>query len=143
MKKIISIILLISVMTTPFSLKASESVSVSAVVWNINQAPRILSVNPSSNPRLLEVWETQNFTISLTDNEKDTIYYTITPKDWYSNPISWVINPQNYNNDGIAYINFLYLAPASIQSDINSEIIVTLNDWPNVITRKINLYIYQ
>ena len=142
MKKIItSSIIFLALIFNTINISANESVIVSAVVWNINSAPIILNVNPSSNPRILATNKTQSYTITLSDKEKDTIYYTITPEDWYTNPISWIINPSDYIWDN-AYINFLYLAPATVPSWDTSKITVTINDWPNVIVRDLNLYIY-
>ncbi len=140
MKKIFSIILLaiISVYYSNFSFSAN-SVVVSAVVWNLNHSPVVISVNPNNDPKLLKTNSLQNFTLYFRDDEKDLIYYTITPADWYTNPISWVINPSYYDAGSGAYINFSYLAPL-LKWD--SSINIILNDWPNITSKDINLYIY-
>lgn len=114
------------------------SVNISAVVWNLNHAPKIVSVNPASDPRLIWINKIQKYSLYMTDDELDTIYYTITPKDWYSNPISWIIN--SFDSGSWAYINFTYLSPST---SVNStKITITLNDWPNLVSKDINLYVY-
>lgn len=141
MKKIISILSLAAILFyySNFAF-ALNSVVVSAVVWNLNHSPVIISVVPNNNPKVLKNTSLQNFTIYFRDDEKDTVYYTITPRDWYTNPTSWVINHSNYDSGSGAYINFSYLAPSS--AVWNSSVNVIINDWPNVISKDINLYIY-
>lgn len=138
MKKIISILLFLSILIS--TAYANQSVIVSAVVGSLNHAPIILSVSPNSNPRILKKNATQSYTIYFKDDEKDTVYYTISPVSWYTNPISWTISSSNYDASNWAYINFLYLAPAT--ANPSEKIIVTINDWPNVIVKELNLYIY-
>lgn len=142
MKKIISWILTLFFLFSPSVLNANGSIVVSAVVWNINQSPIILSVNPDWDPWILQTNEVQNYSIYFKDTENDKIYYTITPwnNSWYVNPISWVINTTDYDNNDWAYINFLYLAPAIAKYD--AVVTVTLNDWPNITSKQLNLYIY-
>ena len=142
MKKIIGLFLILSVLIWYSSLYANQSININAVVGNINHSPIILSINPDSNPRIIRTNKTQSYTIYFSDNEKDEITYTITPKDWYSNPISWTIYSEDYDNNNWAYINFLYLSPSIIPNWNISEIVLTLNDWVNVVTKKLNLYIY-
>ncbi len=138
MKKIISII---SIFTMLFlTASANKSVIVSAVVGALNHAPVVISVNPSSNPRMLGVNKTQYYTIYFRDDEKNTVTYTISPNNWYTNPISWTINVWDYDGTNWAYINFLYLAPSTPVS--NEKVTVTINDWSNVVVKELNLYIY-
>lgn len=138
MKKIISIIFIFTILF--LSVRANQSVIVSAVVGSLNHAPVILSVFPDSNPRILRTNKTQSYTIYFRDDEKDNINYTITPLNWYSNPISWSLNSTNYDSSSWAYINFLYLAPATTST--NEKVTVTISDWSNVIVKDLNLYIY-
>lgn len=138
MKKIISIIIWFFILFT--IVKANQSVVVSAVVWNQNHAPVILSVSPNSNPRILEKDKIQLYTIYFRDDEKEEVTYTITPDNWFSNPINGTIVPTDYDSGSWAYINFMYLAP-SIPTP-NEFITVTINDNSNVIFKKLNLYIY-
>lgn len=119
---------------------ANQSVIVSAIVGSLNHAPVILSVFPDSNPRILKVNKTQSYTIYFRDDENDTINYTITPQNWYANPISWTISSSNYDSNNWAYINFLYVAPAVVNP--NEKVIVTISDWSNVVVKELNLYIY-
>lgn len=142
MKKIIISLILLLALVSNNTTFWSQNVIVSAVVWSINQAPLVVSVNPSSNPRILWTNKTQSYSVWFSDNEKDTIYYTITPKDGYTNPVSWVINPSDYDVNWNAYVNFLYLSPASAPSWWFTDITVTLNDGPNVVVKTLNLYIY-
>lgn len=141
MKKIISLLIL-SIFFLYYSniTIAGSSVIVSAVVLNLNHSPVVINVLPNNNPKLLKRNSLQNFTLYFRDDEKDTIYYTITPKDWYSNPTSWVINKSNYDTASGAYINFSYLAPST--NVWTSNINLVLNDGPNVTLKNINLYIY-
>lgn len=142
MKKIISIFILCVLIF--LSVKANQSVIVSAVVWTDNHSPVILSVNPNSNPRILATNKTQSYTIYFRDDEKDQITYTITPDNWFANPISGTILSSNYDTASWAYINFLYLSPATsnISSNPNEKIIVTINDGVTVVKKELNLYIY-
>ncbi len=141
MKKIFSILLLllISIYYSNFSFSAN-SVIVSAVVWNLNHSPVVLTVVPNNDPKLLKTNALQNFSLYFRDDEKDTIYYTITPLDWYTNPISGIINTSDYDSASGAYVNFAYLAPSTKVWTTSVNII--LNDWPNVVSKDINLYIY-
>lgn len=141
MKKIISILSLTAILFYYSNLaSALNSVVVSAVVWNLNHSPVVINVVPNNNPKLLKTNSLQNFSLYFRDDEKDIIYYTITPKDWYTNPINWVINTANYDSASWAYINFSYLAPSLKVWTSNVNII--LNDWPNIVSKDINLYIY-
>ncbi len=142
MKKIISIFILCVLIF--LSVKANQSVIVSAVVWNDNHAPIILSVTPNSDPRILAKNKTQSYTIYFRDDEKDQITYTITPQNWFANPISGTILSSDYDTASWAYINFLYLSPAISDTSLNpnEKITITLNDWPKVIKKELNLYIY-
>lgn len=142
MKKILAFIFMIGVLINPSFISANWSVIVSAIVGSLNSAPLVLSVNPDGNPWILWTQELQNYIIYFKDNEKDKIYYTITPWDnsWYVNKTSWVIEPSEYDWSNWAYINFLYVAPW-IPNE-TAKIILTLNDWPNVTFKELKLYIY-
>ncbi len=141
MKKIISILSLTAIFFYYSNLTlALNSVVVSAVVWNLNHSPVVINIVPSNNPKLLKTNSLQNFSLYFRDDEKDIIYYTITPKDWYTNPINWIIYSSDYDSTSWAYINFAYLAP-SIKA-WNSNVNIILNDWPNIVSKDINLYIY-
>ena len=135
MKKIISILSLFCLIL-PINTNAWQSVVVSAVVWNINAAPIITNVNPSANPKLVAKNKTQIYYITISDSESDRLYYTITPKYGYVNPISWSISW--YSNSTI--LSFQYLAPSLWYTD--EKITVTISDWPNVVIKELNLYIY-
>lgn len=141
MKKIFSILLLlvISIYYSNFSFSAN-SVVVSAVVWNLNHSPVVLKVIPNNNPKLIKADGLQNFSLYFRDDEKDLVYFTITPADWYTNPISGVINPSDYDSASGAYVNFSYLAPST--KNLTTSVNIILNDWPNVVSKDINLYIY-
>lgn len=141
MKRLVSVLLLTSIFLYYSNLSfALNSVMVSAVVGNLNHAPVIINVIPSSNPKILQNKSLQNFSLYFRDDEKDTVYYTITPRDWYTTPTSWVINSSNYDSASGAYINFSYLAPST--GVWNSSVNIIINDGPNVISKDINLYIY-
>lgn len=142
MKKITSIFIIFILLF--INVKANQSVIVSAVVWTWNHAPIILSVTPNSDPRILAKNRIQSYTIYFRDDEKDQITYTITPENWFSNPMNGTILSSNYDADNGAYINFLYLSPATSNTSINpnEKIIVTINDWTTVVKKELNLYIY-
>lgn len=138
MKKIIFIFSFIFLIL--LTAQANQSVIVSAIVWNQNSAPLIMSVNPDSNPRILKTNRTQSYTLYFRDNEKDFVSYTITPQNWYTTPISGTINSSDYDNNSWAYINFLYLAPPTAYA--NESIIVTINDGTSIVSKQLNLYVY-
>lgn len=140
MKIIISIISIFVFLIN--SALANSNVTVSAVIWNINSAPLILSVNPSSSLNILEEWESQVFIINIRDIERDTLYYTITPENGYVNPISWIIESSEYNSEWETSITFTYLAPVPAPSWNYDKVTVTISDWPNVVVRDINFYIF-
>ncbi len=121
---------------------ADYSVIVTAIVWNQNQAPVVITVNPSDDPRMLKVSKIQRYSIYFNDNEKDTVSYTITSPDWYIYPANGTIS--SFDSSSWAYINFTYSSPASAPVWNLSSITITLNDWVwwNVITKKLNTYIY-
>lgn len=125
-----------------FGLVNAEQVIVTAVVWNLNHTPVITSINPSSDPKLIARNKTQNYTIYLRDDEQDAIYYTITPQSWYVDPISWTINSSDFDSSSWAYINFKYLAPNTKPTPNPTKVTITINDWPNLVSKDINLYIY-
>lgn len=134
--------LFISVLFWIVSISYAQQVVVSAIVWSIDRAPQILTINPDSDPKVIARNKTQNYTIYFSDTEKDTVYYTITPLSWYTNPISWTVNSSDYDSASWAYINFTYLAPSTKPTPNPTKVTVTLNDWPNLVTKDINLYIY-
>ena len=140
MRKTIKILLSILLLTITISTKAAESVIVSAVVWNINHSPVIISILPNGNPELLASNSLQNFSITFKDDETNDIFYTITTETnwWYTSPISWEIKSAHFVWNE-AKINFSYLAWSV---SWNKKITITLNDWPNVISKDINVYIY-
>ena len=140
MTKKIKILLSILLLSITISTNAVESITVSAVVGNINHAPIIISITPNNNPKLLASNSLQNFSILFRDDEKNHIYYTITTEVdwWYTSPISWEISLTDYLWTE-AKINFSYL---SWDNTWTKKITITLNDWPNVISKDINLYIY-
>ena len=143
MKKFIVVCLII---LNIFCLKYSywfNKVWVYATVWSLNQAHIVVSVSPNSDPKLLQRSKTQLYSLKISDNEKDNLSYTITSDDWYLNLDSWVINSSDYAlNNWFAYINFLYLAPGVPPSGNFTKIYITINDWTNVVVKKLNLYIY-
>jgi len=116
----------------------AKSVQVTAVVWDVNVAPVIISTTPSSNPISIQRNKVQDFSIQVSDEEWDSITYTITAEVWTVSPISWTIT----NTTTPQYINFSYLAPSTKPFPNNKKIIITLNDWENLITKTIQLYIY-
>ena len=140
MTKKIKVLLSLLLLLITFSVKAAESVIVSAVVGNINHAPVIVSITPNWNPELLASNSLQNFSAVFRDDELNDIYYTITTEAnwWYTSPISWKISQSDYNWNQ-AIIDFAFLAPSSTWI---KKITITLNDWPNVISKDINIYIY-
>ncbi len=138
MKKIINIILLL-ILWFFITTDANQSVIVSATVWNTNSMPVITNINPSSNPRIIKINKTQTYKITVNDTDNSKLTYTITPKDGYTNTISWEIDLLN----NTWYINFLYLSPSSIPNWNYSYITLTINDGQNVLTQNLNLYIYN
>lgn len=97
-----------------FFVFANGSVGVSAVVGSLNHSPAIITLTPSSDPKLLGMNKIQNYTLYFRDDEKDTVSYTITPVNGYANPISGTIHPSDYDSGSGAYINFTYLSPATL-----------------------------
>ncbi len=142
MKKIIKIALIALLSIWLFqAVNAAKTVIVSAVVWNINQAPIISSVTPSQDPFLIPNNTSQNYKIIFTDNEKDNIYYTISVDAWWGfvNTSNWNITSFDANNQ--AELNFTYLAPATVPTPKTKKITVTLSDWPNLVTKTMSVYI--
>ena len=138
-KKILVLLSILLLMITN-SVKATESVIISAVVGNINQAPVITQITPNWTTELLAANSLQNFSLTFMDNENNHIYYTITTETdwWYTSPISGEISQSDYNWN-LANIDFTFLAWTTIW---DKTITITLNDWPNVIFKDINVYIY-
>ena len=145
MKKLFSAVILALtaclMLSFPLSgIYATNTVVVSAIVGNINSAPLIISVTPSSDPKLLGAGEVQNFSVYYRDNEKDSATFTVTPQDGFVTPISGRIPKSSYDTNSGATINFTYRAPES--SVGTSQVTVTINDGSNVTTKTIGLYIY-
>ena len=142
MRKVLIIPLLFTVSSAFcfFAWAAGSSVSVSAVVGNIIPAPVIISVSPSSNPKLLARNALQNFSVSFRDQTKSTVYYTVTAASGFVNPSSGVVT--SYDSSSGATVSFLYLAPSSVPATNPTAITVTLSNGPNVVTRNINVYVY-
>lgn len=139
-KKLLSIISIIALSITNYSFSA-KNVVVSAIVWNTNWAPVVISVNPASNPVLIKTNALQEYIIYYRDNEKDQLSYTITARSWATNPISWTVQSFEYDSSSWAYINIKYLAPAT--KVWSKTITLTLNDWHNpVVVKTLNVYIY-
>ncbi|MEA3386864.1 MAG: hypothetical protein U9Q66_00190 [Patescibacteria group bacterium] len=76
-KYITSIFSIISILIFSTA-NAVESVTVSAVVGNLNHSPVVTSITPNNNPKLLKAYSLQNFVVKFRDDEKNHIYYTIT-----------------------------------------------------------------
>lgn len=116
MKKFLASILVVFIgsASSLFFVFANGSVGVSAVVGSLNHSPVITTLTPSSDPKLLGTNKIQNYTLYFRDDEKDTVSYTITPMDGYTNPINGTINPGDYDSGSGAYINFTYLSPATL-----------------------------
>jgi len=144
MKKplIICLLVLSAAFFSWFFVSANQSVQVSAVVGSLNHSPIVLSLAPASELKMLGTSKIQNYILSFRDDEKDTVSYTITPADGYTNPISGTINPGDYDSGSGAYVNFTYLAPATVPAGNLTTATVTLNDGSNLVNKVINLYIY-
>ncbi|MDP2103968.1 MAG: hypothetical protein Q8K26_03540 [Candidatus Gracilibacteria bacterium] len=132
----------VGILSSIFLVFANQSVNVSAIVGAINHAPVVLSVTPSSNPKLLGTNKIQNYTLYFRDDENDTVTYTITPVSGYTNPISGAINPADYDGANGAYINFTYLSASAVPAPNPTTVTVTLNDGSNLVNKDIRLYIY-
>lgn len=138
MKKFISFLALVFLILWIQNVNALK-VWIYATVWWINQAPIFEYINPISNPKLIKVLKTQDYVITVSDQELDNLSFTITADDGFLNLSSG--NIKNYTN-GVWYINFTYLAPSTPPAWNFSKIYVTLNDWENVVVKILNLYIY-
>lgn len=132
----------VGILSSVFFVFANQSVNVSAIVGAINHAPVILSVTPSSNPKLLGTNKIQNYTLYFRDDEQDTITYTITPVSGYTNPISGTVNPADYDGSDGAYINFTYLSPSVVPAPNPTTVTITFNDGSNLVNKDVRLYIY-
>lgn len=133
------LILLISNISFVFS---SSSVVVSAVVWNLNQAPVVLSVNPNYSPLQVEYGGIQNISLQVKDVEWDITHYSISTPNWAVSIINGSLTNSTNLKNGIAYISFTYIAPAS-WIDTSFDITVTLNDGPNFVTKTIPVFVYN
>ena len=143
MKKLLTILaVFLSVSPSFFFVFAAQSVQVTAIVGSINHSPVVLTITPSSDPKLLGRNKIQNYTIYFRDDEKDTAYYTLTPVAGFTNPISGTISPASYDSQSGAFITFTYLSPATIPSPNPTTLTVTLNDGPNLVNKDIHLQIF-
>ena len=112
---------------------------VSAKVWSINSAPIITSYSPTNTQTLIQRNKIKNFSVSFTDTENDTIFYTITPD---VGTISLTSGSITGTASGKT-LSFWYLAPSTIPSPNNKKITVTLDDGNgNVIIKTFQLYVY-
>ncbi|MDD5197596.1 MAG: hypothetical protein PHN60_01910 [Candidatus Gracilibacteria bacterium] len=136
------LVIFMGIVSSLFFVFANGSVGVSAVVGSLNHSPTIITLTPSSDPKLLGTSKIQNYTLYFRDDEKDTVYYTITPVNGYANPISGTVNLSDYDSGSGAYVNFTYLSPATIPTGNLTTVTVTLNDGPNLVNKDIHLYIY-
>ncbi len=132
----------VGILSSIFLVFANQSVNVSAIVGAINHAPVVLSVTPSSDPKLLGRDKVQNYTLYFRDDENDTVTYTVTPVSGYTNPISGTVNPADYDGSDGAYINFTYLSASAVPAPNPTTVTVTLNDGSNLVNKDIRLYIY-
>jgi hypothetical protein len=143
MKKIIITLLTIYIgLYYPIVFPATNF-TLSAIVWNGNYAPNVISVNPNGNPEILAKSSVQNFSLTFKDNEKNNVSYTITPETngGSANPTSGNITSWNYNASNEATINFAYSAPSTAVG--NKKITITLNDGVNAtVSYDIKVFIY-
>lgn len=147
MKKIISIITIISSLLWLNYSTNADSLTLSAVVGNSNHAPVVTEIIPNSNPRYLNnstntTLVKQNYSIKFRDDENDEVTYTITTQTdgWAVNPTSWTILSSEYDSNNEAYIVFEYISPTS--EVWLKTITITISDWPNVTVQTLNVYIY-
>jgi len=124
---------------------AEKSITVSAIVGEINHAPKIVITSPSS---LNNIWTTeyiQNWTsiaidFWVTDNESDAIYYTISSSIWVvSNDNWWPVTTSKLISSS-ELKQFHYLAPSWIYWP--QVITLTANDWISVSIKELKIYIY-
>ena len=142
MKKFASFLFLALIMASNVSFVSSSSVVVSAVVWNINQAPVALSVSPDYSPIQVEYGWIQHISIQVKDTEGDVVYYSINSPNWAVNIINGSLTNVSELQSGNAYLRFTYIAPSS-WADTAFDITVTLNDWPNFVTKTIPVFVYN
>ncbi len=146
MKKIISIITLLFIISY-WTVVATTSMTISAVVGNSNHAPVVTLLDPDSDPRYLnnsteDTIVKQEYIIKFRDDETDEVTYTITVEDWGGSTTitDWTIIPTEYDANNEAYIEFEYISPTEEVHE--KTITVTISDWPNVTVQVINVYIY-
>lgn len=143
MKKIISILLLVIVILSNYLfVYSSSNVQVTAVVGNFNQAPLVTSIIPSVSPISVEYNTSQNITVKIKDTEWNSVFYTVSSPVWAVSILNWTLSNSQALKDWTAYINFTYLAPLS-WVDQSFNLTITLNDWPNFVTRTIPMYVYN
>ena len=122
-------------------LRASQTVTVSAVVLSVNNAPTVLNVAPSNSTISIQRSKSKLITLQIQDLEGDVINYTINPPYGSVTPIDGTINDSANLIAGTAYIPFTYLAPATPPGGI-INIVVTLNDGPNLTTKNIPIFVF-
>lgn len=112
---------------------------VSAKVWSVNAAPIITSYSPTNTQTLIQRNKIKNFSITFSDTENDTVFYTITPD---VGTISLTSGSFTNTSSGKT-LSFWYLAPSTVPSPNNKKITVTLDDQNgNVVVKTFQLYIY-
>jgi hypothetical protein len=94
MKKYIIALILLS---CTFGVSYATNVLVTAKVGNLNSKPIVISVNPASNPRILQKNKSQNYAIYFQDAEKDIVTYTITPDSGFVNVSNGTIRLADYD----------------------------------------------
>lgn len=144
MKNFLSVSLALLLCLYPNLIQA-ESVSVSAIVWNLNQPAVISIISPSylnnaNEVEYIEAWTSFALDFRITDNESNSIYYTATPSHWAVSSENWWPFATTYNKQ------IVYLAPSSIPADQSwsnqPKITITANDWSSITTKVVYLYIY-
>lgn len=122
-------------------LRASQTVTVSAIVLSVNNPPVVLNVSPSNSTISVQRGKSKVISLQLRDIEGDIINYTINPPYGSVTPISGTINDPTNLIAGTAYLTFTYLAPATPPSGI-FNVVVTLNDGPNLTTKNIPIFVF-
>ncbi len=144
MKKILIVLILFfsSFWSVIFS---SEKVQIFATVGDLAPSPRIISVQPSSDPVFVQAGTLQYFTIEyeiseeyLDDETIDNIYYSITSADWAVNPSFWTI-------ESSWSINFYYNAPSDTgfrSEEITFTMLQSSDDWDSIVSHNIAVYVF-
>ena len=124
----------------PFGVDAVSS-TVTAVVWNLNQSAVVTVTSPSvlDDQVTIQYIATNasfDLTFQVTDNESDSIYYTITPSVWSVSSDNW----WPHSTSSTYSKTITYLAPATAST--SETITITIDDWSSVTTKTVQLYIY-